>query len=73
MQVGETAVYMVGVSADSANELINFIGYQLDRGNYVPTVLKDLADFLLKEIYGEAYEAAMSEKEGVHYGLPEGT
>lgn len=67
MQVGETTVYEVGVSADSANELIGFIEYQASRGNYVPYVLLELAEFLSKEMYGDAHAAAMSEKEGVHY------
>lgn len=70
MQVGETAVYEVGLSADAANELISFIGYQAERGNYVPYVLLELSEFLTKEMYGEVHEASMARKDTIHYGFP---
>lgn len=71
MQVGETAIYELGVPADAVDEILNFVAFRISAGKYVPYSLMNIYEALGSMVYGEAHAAAMADKEGVHYGLPE--
>ena len=45
-----TKVFSVGISADAAAELVQFVAFQVAKGRYVPIALMDMAEELAQEL-----------------------